>query len=81
MKQHNPAICAEGDGGPCADCRERIEIDGIERLYECPWCLTQAVISDHIRHCSNYQKAYTEAELQDAYSEPSERHKLEALLK
>jgi len=77
---HDPRTCAEGDGGPCAECAERIEVEGIERLYECPWCLAPAVDTDHIRKCSNYKPAYSETELKDVYSDSTDAAKLERML-
>lgn len=80
MTTHNPAICDEGDGGPCADCHERIEVEGIERLETCPWCGRRQSI-DEIRKCSGYQPRYSKEELRDAYSDPTDAGKLESMLR
>lgn len=44
---------------------------------ECPWCLQVGVSVQHIRGCSNYKPAYTEEELRDVYSSPTDAAKLE----
>lgn len=80
MSEHNPAICTEGDGQPCLDCAERIENEGIEKVYQCPWCDKWQSMGE-IRVCSGYQPRYSTEELRDCYSDPTEAAKLESMLR
>lgn len=55
--------------------------DELTRLYECPWCLS-LVEQKHIQRCMvRYKAPYTEAEIRDCYSDPTERAKRDSLLR
>jgi len=56
-------------------------LDGdVDRAHECPWCLSKPVAQDHIRKCANYKPAYSEAEIRDCYSDPTDAPKRERML-
>ena len=70
------------EGFYCPRCRQYFDADDIEDKegkYPCPWCDRMQTM-DEMRVCSGYKPPYTEAEIRDCYSEPSERHKLESML-
>src|ERR1051326_2594051 len=52
----------------------------VDRVLECPWCLRRPVDQEHIRKCTNYKVGYSEAEIRDCYSDPTDAAKRERML-
>jgi len=59
---------------------EELLNDELPRMYACPWCDIATLDTEHMRACSGYKKPATEAEIRDAYSDPTERAKRDILL-
>jgi hypothetical protein len=56
------------------------ECDDGDDKYCCPWC-GQPQTPSEIRLCSGYQpRGYTDDELRDAYSDPTDAAKLQRML-
>jgi hypothetical protein len=54
--------------------------DELDRIVRCPWCDKRPADTDHIRKCSGFIKPYTREEINDCYSDPTERAKRLSLL-
>jgi hypothetical protein len=55
--------------------------DELDRVVSCAWCDKRPADSDHIRKCSGFIKPYTRDEIEDCYSDPSERAKRDGMLR
>jgi len=53
--------------------------DELPRMERCPWCDLATLGTEHMRACSGYKKPATEAEIRDAYSDPTEHTKRDIL--